>query len=110
MMTRIRESVKTAMKMTASVTRRPGGHSAIPRDPRAPSLQRARSVPERDCVSTNDSLRHDVFNHAEDTHRYSRMDSGKDEILLYTDGACLDNGRDDARGGCAFVSKAVDPS
>ncbi|KAK2011087.1 ribonuclease H-like protein [Colletotrichum eremochloae] len=32
------------------------------------------------------------------------------ECLIYTDGACSDNGAADARGGCAFVFKPSDPN
>ena len=37
-------------------------------------------------------------------HRFIRRNN-KAEILIYTDGACLDNGRENPRGGSAFVFK-----
>lgn len=52
----------------------------------------------------------DLFNHDEGFLRFSRRVGGKDEMLLYADGACLDNGRPNARGGCGFVFRPADPS
>jgi ribonuclease HI len=37
-----------------------------------------------------------------DEHRFIR-NSDPREILIYTDGSCLDNGQSNPRGGCAFV-------
>ncbi|KAN0086314.1 Ribonuclease H-like domain containing protein [Elaphomyces granulatus] len=37
-------------------------------------------------------------------HRFIRR-SDPTQVLIYTSGACLDNGRKDPRGGCAFVFK-----
>ncbi|KAK2025779.1 ribonuclease H-like protein [Colletotrichum zoysiae] len=34
----------------------------------------------------------------------------KSQCLIYTDGACSDNGAADARGGCAFVFKPSEPN
>jgi ribonuclease HI len=35
-------------------------------------------------------------------YRFIRR-SNRTEVLIYTDGACLDNGRENPKGGCAFV-------
>lgn len=51
-----------------------------------------------------------LFNHDEGNFRFSRKANGKDEVLIYTDGACLDNGSVSARGGCAFVFQPEDTS
>jgi ribonuclease HI len=51
-----------------------------------------------------------LFSHQSGNLRFSREVDGKWEALLYADGACLENGAQDARGGYAFVFQPENPT